>query len=81
MEIGASGQEQLSRAMVEEQQELVRLLEADFQQLHPAVSLQLALARESEIPKEIEARHRDGLAPDLLLVSGTTARELDRKGL
>ncbi len=79
--IGSFGQEQLSQALVEEQEELVRLLEADFQQLHPQVSLQLALSREGRIPAELEARQRDGLAPDLLLVSGTTARELHRRQL
>lgn len=67
--------------MIEEQKELVRLLEEDFQTLNPDVRLELMLYREEEIPRVMAARHRDGLAPDLLLVSGTTARELMRRGL
>ena len=79
--IGSYGQERLSQAVVEEQEELVRLLQTDFQQLHPGVSLQVALSREGDITKELAARNRDGLGPDLLLVSGTVARELERLGL
>lgn len=79
--IGSYGQEHLSQAVVEEQEQLVRLLEADFQELHPRVSLQLTLSRESEIPGELAARDRDGLGPDLLLVSGTIAQDLYRRQL
>lgn len=79
--IGSYGQDRLTEAVVEEQEELVRLLEEDFQQLHPGVKLRLTLYREDDIPTELAARDRDGLAPDLLLVSGTTARELFRQKL
>lgn len=79
--IGSYGQDRLTAAVVKEQEELVRLLEEDFQLLHPGVKLKLTLYREDDIPGELAARDRDGLAPDLLLVSGTTARELFRQEL
>jgi len=79
--IGSYGQVRLTQEVVEEQKELVELLEADFQQLHPGVTLAIELTHESRITRELEARSRDGLAPDLLLVNGSIARELHRKQL
>ena len=79
--IGSYGQDRLTEAVVREQEELVRLLEDDFQLLHPGVQFNLTLYREDDIPAELAARDRDGLAPDLLLVSGATARELFRQEL
>ena len=79
--IGSYGQEQLSQAVVKEQKELVELLESDFRQLHPGVKLEVTLARESLIARDLAASDRDGLAPDLLLVSGTLARELHQQKL
>ncbi|KEF41291.1 MAG: hypothetical protein ER33_12290 [Cyanobium sp. CACIAM 14] len=51
-------------------------LESSFRALHPRVRLQVQVYPEDRLEPELQVRNRAGLSPDLLLVNGTTAREL-----
>lgn len=79
--LGISSDEQLSNALVHEQDELISWLEWSFEQLYPGVRLVLTQYREKDIPAELAQLDRDGMAPDLLLVDVSTARALWRSGL
>jgi hypothetical protein len=52
-----------------------------FLLLHPRVGVQLVFFPEAQIPAEVAYRHRSGLGPDLILVNGSTAQMLHRRGL
>ena len=79
--IGSRGHAQISKAVLEEQERLLQLLDDDFRTLHPETRLQLDLFQETVLPSVVASRSRDGLGPDLMLVSSGTARSLMDAGL
>lgn len=56
-------------------------LQTMFQALHPDVRLQVQVYPEDSLSKELRIRNLTGLAPDLLVVNQSTARELSLQGL
>jgi arabinogalactan oligomer/maltooligosaccharide transport system substrate-binding protein len=56
-------------------------LQTMFRALHPDVRLQVQVYPEDSLSNELRIRNRTGLAPDLLVVNQSTARELSLQGL
>ena len=56
-------------------------LRKSFQELHPAVRLEVLVLPEEQLLREVSRRSRSGLGPDVLLVSGDAANRLHRQGL
>lgn len=56
-------------------------LTAAFRKVHPSISIQLQVFTDSELRRQLARRIRTGLGPDLLLVQGATAIELEQQGL
>ena len=52
-----------------------------FARVHPEVHVQFVVVPEANLADELARSHRQGLGPDLLLVRGTTAKELLTEGL
>lgn len=52
-----------------------------FARVHPEVHVQFAVVPEANLAAELTRSHQQGLGPDLLLLSGTMAKELLKQGL
>lgn len=74
--VGVNNDETISSDQQQELEDRIRKLEQGFRVLHPHVRLQLQLFREDQLVEELQRRNHSGLAPDLLLVNGGTARQL-----
>lgn len=79
--VGVDNVERLNRALIED----VNLESSDlaraFRGLHPRVRIEIQPFESNVLPQELARRTRDGLAPDLLLVSGAAAHGLAARGL
>lgn len=79
--LGVSGDEIINPELLNDAQGRFALLEAAFRQVYPNTSIRFNLYPESKLLAAMRQRTQAGLAPDLLLVNGDTARELLRAGL
>ncbi len=79
--IGINAGQGVTGAMLQEQKRQSTALVQAFRQLHPGVTVTVAVYREDELDRELGARHAAGFGPDLLLVNGSTARNLAYRGL
>lgn len=79
--IGIGTTQGLTSAMLEEQKRQSTALVQAFRQLHPGVTVSVAVYREDQLDRELGARHAAGFGPDLMLVNGSTAHNLERLGL
>lgn len=79
--IGIGGAQGVTSAMLQDQKRQTMALVRAFRQLHPGVTVTVAVYREDQLDRELAARHAAGFGPDLLLVNGSTAHNLEHLGL
>ncbi len=79
--IGIDAAQGVTSAMLQEQKRQSTALVQAFRQLHPGVTVTVAVYREDQLDRELAARHAAGFGPDLLLVNGSTALNLESLGL
>ena len=79
--ISLEEQSSYKQGILEEQSELTKQIVDNFKDLYPKVDILIEQIRERDLTKQLSERLRDGLSPDLILVSGRSAQELDRMKL
>lgn len=79
--VSLDGDEPFSKGKLEEQALLARQIADEYHDLHPQVNVQIELSRQGDLINNVRSRRQDGLSPDLMLVTGRTARALFRDQL
>ena len=81
MAVGINNDDTINAALLEDLNQRIGDLVRSYRTLHPRVHVEVQPFQENRLVQELERRSRDGLAPDLVMVNGTTARTLSLKGL
>ncbi|MCS5690861.1 ABC transporter substrate-binding protein [Cyanobium sp. FGCU-6] len=79
--VGINNDDTIDAALLEDLNQRVGDLIRSYRTLHPRVHVELQPFPEDRLAGELKRRSRDGLAPDLVMVNGTTARSLSQQGL
>jgi len=79
--VGVDNVERLNRDLLEDVNHESNDLARAFRGLHPRVGIEIQPFESNVLPQELARRTRDGLAPDLLLVSAGDAHNLAARGL
>jgi ABC-type glycerol-3-phosphate transport system substrate-binding protein len=81
MAVGINNDDTINAALLQDLNQRIGDLIRSYRTLHPRVHVEIQPFQEDLLVGELERRSRDGLAPDLVMVNGTTARTLFLKGL
>lgn len=79
--VGINNDDTINAALLEDLNQRIGDLVRSYRTLNPRVHVEIQPFQEDLLVQELERRSRDGLAPDLMMVNGTTARTLSLKGL
>jgi ABC-type glycerol-3-phosphate transport system substrate-binding protein len=79
--VGVTQTTQVTAEVQSNIQRIFQELERSFRDIHPGVRLEVLVFPEDELVGQVQRRSRSGLGPDLMLVDGDTALELDRQSL
>ena len=74
--VSSPANDALSKGLEQENQQTARFLLREFNKLHPEVAVRLSVVREGELAPLLARRQAMGLAPDLVLSSGSAAISL-----
>lgn len=81
MAVGISEDQPVTAELVEGMRQQLQELTQAFRKVHPSVSIQLQVYPDAALRRQLARRNLTGLGPDLLLVGGQTALELEREGM
>jgi arabinogalactan oligomer/maltooligosaccharide transport system substrate-binding protein len=81
LSVGISDDNPVTPELLERGRRQLHELTEAFRKVHPSISIQLQVFTDTELRRQLARRNRTGLGPDLLLVQGITALELERQGL
>jgi len=76
MGLAVGSDETINPELLKELQTSISRLETSYRQIYPGTQIQFSLYPEDRIVEAIRQRNAAGLAPDVILVNGDTARQL-----
>lgn len=79
--VGINNDFRINAALLQDVNQRIGDLIRGYRSVHPGVRVEIILFEEDRLAQELERRSQDGLAPDLLLVNGSTALTLAQKGV
>ena len=79
--LGSNADENISEGLRESFRSRIMPLQESFRRLHPDTHFQMGLYPESDMARTLARRNAEGLAPDVLLLTGDLALQLLEAGL